>query len=190
MLLEGMVICMITLLVVLKGRRKFRRYIRGNIDHRLQLSTLNGGVVLGTPLADTVTEPAWCSSVKATWSLDQLTPVAGAGPIMVGIAHSNYTDAEIEEWVENLANWDEGDLVAQEIAKRKIRIVGTFAFPASFDAQSQSVLNDGKAVRTKCGWLLREAATLRIFAYNTGSSSLATTNPNVRVQGHANLWPQ
>jgi len=28
-----------------------------------------------------------------------------------------------------------------------------------------------------------------MWAYNAGSNALATTVPNVSVDGHANLWP-
>ncbi len=107
---------------------------------------------------------------------------------MVGVAHSDYTAAEIEEWIETTGSWDEGDLVQQEIAKRKIRRCGIFDGPS--DANNTAVLNEGAARRTKCGWILNLGDGLNQWAYNMGTGDLATTSPVVRVQGHANLWPQ
>ncbi len=171
-----------------RGRRKFRRYLRGNIDHKLALGTLGAGVVLKSNIADTVVDTTWLSSVRGTWSLEQYTKAIDDGPILVGICHSDYTGSEVEEWVENLSNWDQGDLIAQEIGRRKIRLVGMFSVPAS--AEEVSVLNDGKQMTTKAGWLLSEGDTVSVWAYNSGESALATTDPGVRLQGHANLWPK
>ncbi len=170
------------------ARRKFRRYLRGAIDHQLSLGTLSANTLIGSLVNDTVDDSTWISSVRATWSLDDLTPAADDGPILVGIAQGPYTDAQVEEWIENTGAWKAGSPVAQEIARRRIRQVGTFEGAAS--ATLAQVLNDGKEITTKCGWMMAPGEAIRIWAYNTGGSALATTDPNVRVQGHANLWPK
>ncbi len=139
-------------------------------------------------IGDTVTERTYLSSVVLRWALKNFTQGAGDGPIMVGVAHSDYTSAEIEEWLENLSSWKEADLIGQEVAKRKIRMVGVFVTPATVN--DAAVLNDGKPIRTKCGWILTQGQTLRVWAYNLGTSALATTVPDVRAEGHANLWPK
>jgi len=170
------------------GRKKFRKYLRGNIDHKLPLDVLAANTLVGNNIADTVVDTTWVSSVKAAWTLAEFTPAAGDGPILVGIAHSDYSDAEIEAFVENITgSWDAGDLVSQEIARRKIRVVGTFPSPDT--SVATIVLNDGRQLTTKAGWSLSEGDTIRIWAYNTGDSSL-TAGSAVRVNGHANLWPQ
>jgi len=66
-----------------------------------------------------VVESTWISSIKATWALSNFTSVTNVGPIMVGIAHSDYSATEIEEFIENANSWNEGDQVAQEVAKRR-----------------------------------------------------------------------
>ncbi len=171
-----------------KGRRKFRRYLRGNIDHKLELGTLGANTVIKTNVADSVVDTAWMSSVKATWSLTGFTKGADDGPILVGIAHSDYATTEIEEFVENITgSWDAGDLVSQEIAKRKIRLVGMLGIPPAVD--ESDVLNDGRLLNKKAGWMLSPADTVGIWAYNAGDSPL-TTGAEIRVQGHANLWPR
>ncbi len=172
-----------------KPRRKFRRYIKGIVDETLPLTALAARDVVTQTFDDSVNERTWISSVRGSWSLDGLTHAENIGPIMVGIAHSDYTDAEIEEFIENTGSWDEGDLVSQEVGKRKIRIVGIFQTPPGAQAVDVMVLNDGKPITTKCGWILNQGQTLDLWAYNLGSAAVATTVPNVHLEGHANLWP-
>ncbi len=167
--------------------RKFRRYLRGAVDIKGSLTALATLDVVSFIQGDTLTEKAWLSSIVCSWSLDNLTPTGGVGPIVVGVAHSDYTDAEIEEWVENLGSWEEASMVQQEIGKRRIRQVGTFRMPSA--ATESAVLNDGRVFRTKCGWMLSTGMTLKVWAYNSGTATVDTTVPVLDVQGHANLWP-
>ncbi len=172
-----------------KYTRKFRKYLKGILQENMSLGTLGSKVVISAVSGDVVTESTWLSSIKATWSLDAFSDNAGDGPILVGVAHSDYSSAEIEEWLENTGSWEEGNLISQEIAKRKIRQVGTFDKQA-LGLVSSDVLNDGRPISTKCGWILTTGNGLRIWAYNLGSSPLDTTDPVVSVNGHANLWPR
>ncbi len=171
-----------------KGRRRFRRYIKGTVDFVLALSTLGGNTLVGAAVGDSVIETTWLSSVKATWSLHRVTPAETVGPVLVGLAHSDYTDSEIEQFIENSGGWSEGNKVSQEIARRKIRIVGTLT-PAELVTLS-STLADGRAITTKCGWYLATGQTIRFWAYNQGSAAFSTTIPTVHINGHANLWPR
>ncbi len=143
------------------------------------------GIIL--KVNDVLVEKAWLSSVVLRWSLTEFTQNVGDGPIMVGVAHSDYTLAEIEAYLESTGSWDEGSLVDQEVAKRRIRRVGVFDAPAS--PSDTEVMNDNKPIRTKCGWQLYTGDTVTVWAYNLGTSALATTDPFVLADGHANLWP-
>ncbi len=172
-----------------RARRKYRRYIRGNVEHVLSLSTLGPAVVISEILDDVLVEKAWLSSCKLIWSMSELTLSPNDGPIMVGVAHSDYTSTEIEEWIENTGAWDQGDKRTQEIASRKIRMVGTFPVRVGAATGVAVVLNDGKPIRTKCNWQLITAQSLRVWAFNLGSSALAGTNPQVQINGFCNLWP-
>ncbi len=167
---------------------KRRAYLRGAINHKLSLTTLASKVVVGSAVADTLTNKAWLSSVKATWSLKNLTDGPTVGPIVVGIAHSDYTDSEIEAWIENTESWETKDKVGQEVARRKIRRVGVFRTPNI--ALETAVLNDGRMVNTKCNWMLEIGQTVKVWAYNSGATDVGTTVPDLRVEGHANLWPK
>ncbi len=172
-----------------RGRgRKFRKYLRGSVDESLALTTLAAKTVAEQVFGDTVNERTFVSSVVLRWSLTAFTKSTGDGPIMCGISHSDYSAAEIEAWIENADSWDEGNLVQQEIAKRKIRMVGVFENP--IDEADSVVLNYGKSIRTKCGWILNQGQSLNLWGYNMGTSPLATTAPVLQAFGHANLWPR
>ena len=166
--------------------RKFRKYLKGQIQNSHLLTSLGAKSLSGTQLADSVTEKAWLSSIKCEWSLANWSPGVGDGPIVCGIAHSDYTDAEIEEWIENLGSWEEQDLKQQEIARRKIRQVAVIPSPGATSAAI--VLNDGKPIYTKCGWMLGTGQTLRVWTYNRGTSALVD-GAIMDTMGHANLWP-
>ncbi len=164
------------------------RYIKGNVDENLALGTLATDTGITTPFDESATERMLCSSIEAAYSIQGVTATDNAGPIMVGIAHEDYTLAEIEEFIESTGSWNEGDLISQEIAKRKIRKIGIFAQEGP--DLSWQALNEGKPIKTKLNWILTTGKGLQLWAYNLGSASLATTNPNVHCTGHVNLWPQ
>ena len=171
-----------------KGRRRYRRYLKGQINHDLVLGALVSDTVTGSNVADTVTETTWCSSVKATYALQGFTAATNDGPVQVGFAHSAYSDAQIEEYLESSASWEVGNLTQQEIAKRKIRSVGIFDAPPATPEQA-TTLNDGKPITTKANWMLNTGQTLRFWAYNTGQGTMIA-GASVFVHGHANLWPK
>ncbi len=169
-----------------KGRNRFGRYIGGAIDHVLTMATLASNTLVGSLLTQTVTDTCRVSSIKCIYSLDNLTPTQNAGPIVCGVAHGDYTDAEVEAWLESTGSWAIADMVAAETQSRRCRIIGSFATPSA--ATQSVVLNDGKPIRTKLNWVLAEGQTLRVWAYNPGTAALATTVPNLKVNGKANLW--
>ncbi len=169
------------------SRRRMRRYVRGKVDEELGLPTLGAKSVVSDPFDENVNERSLVTSIIARYSLQGLTPATADGPILVGIAHSDYTSAEIEEWQENTGSWDEGNKISQEIGRRKIRSIGIF--PGVAAASEAVVLNNGKPIKTKLNWILNQGTTLRLWAYNLGSSPLATTTPVINVDGHVNLFP-
>ncbi len=189
------IIAVLAILIVLllakhrKGaRRKIRRYLKGSVDENLPLGTLAARTLVVATFDEGVNERTLISSIVASYSLSDVTPGDNIGPVMVGVAHSDYTAAEIEAVIENTGSWNEGTLVENEIAKRKVRIIGTF--PQSPSAGATVVLNNGLPIKTKLNWILTQGQTLDLWAYNLGSAAFATTDPDVHCQGHANLWPQ
>ncbi len=194
-MLEILVVVIAMLVMARKGRgrgkRSMGRYIRGNVDENLALGTLAAATLVGVLFDETVNERTYVSSIVATWNLSDFTEAADVGPIVVGIAHGDYSDAEIEAFIENTGSWNEGDLVQQrEVGRRLIRKVGTFGADGPVDSATSLTLNDGKPITTKLGWILLQGQTLRYWAYNPGAAAVSTTDPNVRLSGHVNLWPR
>ncbi len=193
MMLEILVILIVIVLMAKKRGRKrsFGRYIRGNVDEELALTALASKDVVGAVFDEVVNERTYVSSIKASWSMGNFTPIANSGPIVFGVSHSDYTDAEIEEWIEQTGQWDEGNLIAsREIGKRLIRKIGAFQTQPGGLAADTIVLNDGRPVNTKLGWILLQGQTLRLWAFNSGSAAVATTVPSIVANGHVNLWPR
>ncbi len=169
-------------------RRRMGRYIRGNVQNTLDLGTLAAATLVSATFSGTVEERTLITSIVSTWALKNLTQGAGDGPVAVGVAHSDYTDAEIEQVLETTGTWKEGDLVSQEIAKRKVRRIGTFQ--ANVEDVDVIVLNDGKPIKTRLNWILTTGKTLKFWAYNEGDSALSATDPDLTILGHVNLFPQ
>lgn len=170
-----------------RRRRRMGRYIRGNLDIDIDLGTLaTKTAILGS--TDTVIDRTLVSSVVATYSLSGMTAASGDGPLEVGVAHGDYTLAEIEGFLELTTSWKETDMLDREILSRKIRRIGVFDTPATVG--ESYTLNDGKALKTKLNWIVTNGQGLNFWVYNLGTSALETTDPNVNIRGHANLWPR
>lgn len=167
------------------GRR--RPYLAGRIDITLIVGALATKDVTVQVETGVLEESAWLSSVKCVWSMNGFTEVVGDGPLYVGVAHSDYSGAEIEEWIENTGSWARGDKIAQEMSARKIRQVGIFDSDAS-SAAGLDHLNDGRPITTKCGWNLTTGDTVKMWVYNAGAGGV-TSGAAMHVLGHANLWP-
>ncbi len=172
-----------------KGNKRMGKYLRGTVDEVASLTTLGAETLVGNPFDSVVDSRTRVTSIVATYALADFTPTAGVGPIVVGIAHGDYSDAEIEAWIEQTGSWNESDLVSsKEVANRLIRMVGTF--DRIGNAEDVAVLNDGKPIKTRLNWLLNEGATLKQWAYNSGTGAVATTVPQFRMNGHVNLFVQ
>ncbi len=161
------------------------RYINGGLDVDLSLSTLAAKTAVGA-VTNTVSDACRVSSIRAGYTLSDMTPVANAGPIAVYVAHSDYTAAEVEGFIEAASAWDLGDKIAKEVRSRLVRLIGVFDIPSN--ATESSRLNEGRPIKTRLNWLLADGDGLKFIAYNMGVAALATTNPNLNVFGNANLW--
>ncbi len=139
--------------------------------------TIAGGTVAADDvtsqvLAEILTEERRILSVEASYAMRGLT--AGDGPASIGIAHSDYTAAEIEEALEATGAWDEGDKVAQEQAKRLVRDIGILT-------EEETAINDGQPVKTRLNWRVATGDTLQFWLRNRGIQF--TTGMEVTVQG-------
>ncbi len=163
-----------------------KKYVRGQVDENLSIGTLAARTLVAQQFDETPQEEMFVSSIEASYSMSFATPGANIGPLLVGIAHSDYTAAEVEEFIENTGSWAVGDQIAQEVGRRKIRIIGTFRDQGgNLDSYA---LNEGRPIKTKLGWNIITGQSLDVWAYNLGSAAYATTVPEVHVEGHVNLW--
>ncbi len=177
-----------------RNGRKYRRYLRGNLNELKNLgATLAGNTGIRFISSGTVKEKAWLTSVRAAYSMKNYTPVVDAGPIQLWLCHSDLDLAQIEEYIEHAGStsWDQGDVVGREINSRGrlIKLVGTYVAQADGVPAQLYTINGGRPTTTKLGWQLTTGQGLVMFWYNTGSAALTTTDPEVNVNGHANLWP-
>ncbi len=163
------------------------RYIPGSIDEKISLGTLAGSTAV-LQATDVVKERTRVSSIVASYSLSGWTAIDNVGPLEIGVAHSDYSLAEVEAWIERTTSWNEGDLVSQEVSNRRIRRIGVFDMPATVG--ESYALGDGRLIRTKLNWILNAGQGLNYYVYNIGSGAVATTDPEVHCNGKANLWPQ
>ncbi len=186
---------LLMLLVILMAKRKggsrylhFKgsRYIPGNVQLDIVLTTLAAATAV-LAATDVVDDTTRISSVVAMYSLEDFTDGAGIGPIVVGLAHSDYSLAEVEAWIKLSTGWSQADLVSQEISNRRIRRIGVFESDGA-SGTDVSVLNDGKPIKTKLNWRLSEGQGINFWAFNSGSNAIATTVPRVHVEGKGNLW--
>lgn len=188
-MLEILVVMAVLAILMAKVRRRrgrsMAKYVKGQVEETLSLGTLAANTVVSDIFDETLIEAGIITSLVGTWDMDEWTETVGAGPIQVGLAHSDYTDAEILEWVTNTQSWDFADMIQQEVAKRRIRWVGTFAVPT---ALAVSTLNDGLPIKTKLNWRMRTGQSLRLWAFNQGSAAIATTVPLVHLIGHVNIF--
>ena len=97
-------------------------------------------------------------------------------------AHSDYSLAEVEEYIELDTGWSDADEVSKEISRRKIREIGELA-PVANDN-----LNNGMPVKTKIGFSVNEGQGLNLVAYNDGSTTL-TGAQLVFATGHCWIRP-
>ncbi len=168
-----------------RKKRSMKGYLKGNIEESLALGTLGTRTLIADTFDESPEEKTLISSIVATWALNGI--VSGQGPIAFGVAHSDYSDAEIEAVLENVASWDQGSKVEQEIAKRLVRQIGVFVSQTG-SGTNDVEFNDGKPMKTKLNWRLNTGDTLKMWAYNISDDALSTADPVMKCNGHANLW--
>jgi len=141
----------------------------------LALATTNTKLALSTGLTAAADAEYRAISAIGSWDLVGLT--AGDGPIVVGFAHSDYTDVEIEEAIEALTAISLGDKIAQEKANRLVRVVGVLS-------EGDTALNNGMPVKTRLNWAIPIGKFVDLFIYNDGVQ--LTTGAAVNFNG--DLW--
>ncbi len=155
-----------------KGRKS--RFAVINVSESLALLTLADDAVLGVD-SDPFGREFYGISADLYWGVRNHT--AGEGPIIVGIAHNDYTDVEVAENLNQTGMEDSGDMIAKEQGRRLVRRSGQFSGVAT-----DEVLNDGKPVRTRIGFVITDGFSLAFWAQNKNGGPL-TTGAVLEVSG-------
>ncbi len=162
-----------------KGKPRRRKPVQKLVySASLALVTTTSNSVVSVALSDTVDDSVYAISLDARLALRNHT--AGEGPIVVGVAHSDYTAAEVEECLEAVASWDRGDKIALEQAARKVRTIGTFSGVAT-----EETINQGMPIRTRLGFMLELGTTLDWWAWNKSGATLTTGSV---VEANGQVW--
>ncbi len=139
--------------------------------------------VVSNPVTVTSTNPFRIVSVHASYALSELAAVIDDGQEF-GLAHSDYTAAEVEECLEASSAIDVGNRVERERTNRLVRSLGIFGTQGAAVGQSVQY-NDGRKIRTKLNWPIGIGQTLNLWIRN-GSGVVYTTGAAVLMAG--NLW--
>ena len=125
-----------------------------------------------------------CMSIDWTYTISNIG-ASDDDTFEFGVAHSDYSAAEIEEALEASGSMDIGDKVAQEQANRLVRHIGTVSGALAGAAGGGANFNDGRPMKTKLNWLLSIGDTLNLWVRN-GSATVYTTGASLQVVG--NMW--
>lgn len=138
-----------------------------HFSERIDIGALGSDACVTQDFDDTLNEDMFFISADVTVAMSGHT--TNEGPIAVIIANSDYTAAEILEWWEATNEWDTGNKIAQEHARRQCRLVGILP-----GLSTNESLNDGKPVRVPLRWPMVETKTLATACVNLDNAALTT----------------
>ncbi len=167
-----------------------------------QVTEMGGGIAIDDLIKDQITDDTAddnfiATSVDLTWTgqIEQAAEPDNVGPLLFGLAKSDYSDAEIEAWVENASGFTRANLIQQEISKRHIKHVGTFTFPSLAPSETAGkvtaqLVNDGMPVHTRLNWRILEGTSISLWVYNAGNTAVVTaSNQDLVCTGKINgFW--
>jgi len=137
------------------------------VDTSLPLSTLASNDLIGGAMTTVSNEAFRVLSIQGMWTMHNLT--AGEGPIVVGVAHGDYTDTEVEASVEADESMIRVDKIVQELADRLVRRTVTFA-----GFTPEEVANNGLPVYNRLNWAHATGQALRMWVHNRSGGTLTT----------------
>ncbi len=166
-----------------RAKRKFnlRRVRIANSAAVGALATLD---VLGAALTPNAADKVRVISANLAWSWSDIASIADDS-LEFGLAHSSYTDAQIEEALEATGSWDLGDKVAQERGNRLVRSIGVISGEGLVSSNQGAQFNDGKPVKTKLNWLLSAGDAITVWMRNASGTVYSTGSALTTV---GDLW--
>ncbi len=163
-----------------RRRRRFNlRKVR--ISNTTALGALASLDVTSGPLTNVATEQVRVISLDLAWSIADLGATQDDGQEF-GVAHSDYTAAEIEECLEATGSMDPGDKLASEKANRLVRSIGQMQGAPGTGAGKS--FRNGERVKTRLNWLLSTGDSIVVWIRN-GSGAVWTTGASILSVGEA-----
>jgi len=171
------VLCMLEILIILalamtpvmaarKGKRRRSAGFRVvRVKGSVALATLANLTVVKASLFVNGGQRQFIIAADLTWTLMNAT--ATEGPFYCGLAHNDYTVAEIKEWIESGAGV-ETNQIEQEKNRRLCRDSIVFS-----GVGTEEVANDGKPKRTKVRFHVEDSQELAFWVYNDSDATLA-----------------
>lgn len=169
-------LALVSLVLAGRHRRRRRPMVWIPVTAEFSVGALTDNAVAKSDLlGGNLTEDFYWAGSKLTWSARGGT--SGEGAVEVGLAHGDYTAAEIEE---NLEVAFLGPLakIQQEQARRLVRRVGTFP-----QVSADERLNDGVPVVTASKFVQQDGASPAVWAHNLSGATL-TTGLVIIITGH------
>ncbi len=160
----------LVLVTLMAGKRRKRRYNANfgviRVQNQLALLTLADQTVLKITLA-AVTQECYAISAHLLWGFRGGT--SANGPVMLGMAHGDYSVTEIKECLE-ADTTSQGTKIEQEQSRRQIRDVGYVPDLV----QTNQRFNQGNIKKTKLGFNIEDGQSIDGFVYNLFGAPLDT----------------
>ncbi len=160
------------LILILIGAAKRRRRSRGRFvalpfNTQQALGTLADETVVSADLTTNLAEDFYAISVDIVATVADGS--AGDGPIEIGVAHDDYTAAEIKEFIDvNLTDPD--NKIDQERSRRLIRRLGSIVELTN----APQVPRSGDPKRIPLRFILGDGHTLSAWVMNHTGSAMTT----------------
>ncbi len=168
------------------GKRKYHRNYklrRVRLATTSALGALGAGAVVANNIVNAAADTYRLISVDCSYSWSGKQEVDDAATF--GLAHGDYTAAEIEESLEAITAIDLGDKVAQEQANRLVREIGTFAGSTAGVANAGAIFNDGRRMKVRLNWAMSIGQQVTLWIRNS-SGVVYTTGSVITMNG--DLW--
>jgi len=149
---------------------------RVRITPELNLGVLATDTAITGGLTPTGAHMYRAISIIAVWNVQNM--IAQEGPVTVGYAHGDYSVTDIKECLEAQGAIQFDDKDDQEQANRLVRVVGTLD-------RENSVLNNGRPVKTRLNWLIGPGHNINMFAFNESTSNVETGS-SIKLTG--DMW--
>ncbi len=166
-----------------RKRRSFNlRPVR--IQSSLSIGALASADVISGAVTNNASNPMRLVSAHLSFGISDLAALIDDG-FMFGIAHGDYTAAEIEECLEAGGTMDQGDKIALEAANRLVREIGIITKSTGGTIGSGLSFNDGRPVKIRLNWKLSIGKAFQVWVRNN-SGTIYTAGSLLQVGGK--LW--